>query len=471
MLHDADSTTALKVEAEFRELVAAPRVDGHAATDTGTRLPGRFNLFQRMMLRWRRLHPYNAVHALPLPGPLNAARLEAVASDVLARLGITRLVVDSSEHRFAYRGGRPHVLLEVLPATGNTRHALAAEMERQLNRPFALADGAPIRFFALECPDRREFWLGMAYDHFIAGGDSMTLVIADVARAYAHGVLPQAALDVYPPTYLRLIRKHPGAFLRSLACMPELVRDCKRAVRPRFHDADDAHNCFSMLNVDATDAGRLCALARQFGVTLHDLMVAVLLQALSAFAHGRHSEASRKNVGVASIVNLRQTFAGPATHTFGQFLASLRIVHPVPQGIGIAELARAVNAATCRIKRQRLHLRTLYALTAAAVAWRYMSDAQRQRFYTKHYPAWAGVSMLDVSRLWPADAGIELARYVRAVSTGPIMPAIVSITRSAQQLSIGVSYRRAAYDAAFPAAFEKALRDVVATGSVSGSQC
>ncbi len=35
---------------------------------------GRLNLFQAAMLRWRELHPYNAVHVAELPGPLDAAR-------------------------------------------------------------------------------------------------------------------------------------------------------------------------------------------------------------------------------------------------------------------------------------------------------------------------------------------------------------------------------------------------------------
>jgi len=32
-------------------------------------VPGRLNLFQRMMLRWRDMHPYNAVHVVLVPRP------------------------------------------------------------------------------------------------------------------------------------------------------------------------------------------------------------------------------------------------------------------------------------------------------------------------------------------------------------------------------------------------------------------
>ena len=36
------------------------------------RLAGRLNLFQRTMLDWRELHPYNAMHAAEISRPLEA---------------------------------------------------------------------------------------------------------------------------------------------------------------------------------------------------------------------------------------------------------------------------------------------------------------------------------------------------------------------------------------------------------------
>ena len=37
-----------------------------------------FNFFQRMMLRWRELHPYNPVHVVRVPVALDAERLRAL---------------------------------------------------------------------------------------------------------------------------------------------------------------------------------------------------------------------------------------------------------------------------------------------------------------------------------------------------------------------------------------------------------
>ena len=47
----------------YRAGLGAPRLDA-----------GRFNFFQRMMLRWRELHPYSPVHVLRVPVPLDDLR-------------------------------------------------------------------------------------------------------------------------------------------------------------------------------------------------------------------------------------------------------------------------------------------------------------------------------------------------------------------------------------------------------------
>ena len=48
---------------------------------SSVRADGRFNLFQRMMLRWRELHPYNPVHVVHVPQALDAGRLGACISE------------------------------------------------------------------------------------------------------------------------------------------------------------------------------------------------------------------------------------------------------------------------------------------------------------------------------------------------------------------------------------------------------
>ena len=65
---------------------------------------GRLNLFQRMMLRWRALHPYNPVHVVRVPAALDAERLRACIGRRLERAGLTGFEV-LGERRFRYAGG------------------------------------------------------------------------------------------------------------------------------------------------------------------------------------------------------------------------------------------------------------------------------------------------------------------------------------------------------------------------------
>ena len=153
---------------------------------------------------------------------------------------------------------------------------------------------------------------------------------------------------------------------------------------------------------------------------------------------------------MASIVNARDDFGADPRRTFGQFLASFRIAHPVPEGIGLRELVHDVHAETTRIKRHKLYLQTIVALGLSSLMWRFLSVPRRQRFFAKHYPAWGGVTALNVDALWAmsgADA-VQPPDYIRAVSTGPLCPLVLAVTTARDTLHIGVSFRTAAFSRA-----------------------
>jgi len=67
---------------------------------------GRLNLFQKMMLRWRSLHPYSAIHVLRLAVPLDEQALRSAIAAQLEGWGLTGLVLDAGQRCFEYRGGK-----------------------------------------------------------------------------------------------------------------------------------------------------------------------------------------------------------------------------------------------------------------------------------------------------------------------------------------------------------------------------
>jgi len=163
--------------------------------------PGRLNLFQRTMLRWRELHPYNAVHVVAIPAPLDARRLQDRIQHRLERSGLTGFVLDSKRGRLRHGGGRAVVDLKILEGRADPTDLLWREIEAQLNTPFATrGEFSPFRFFAVDAGD--SFRLGVVYDHFVGSGDSIALLLQGIALLYigtAMSDLPALAPRLVPP--------------------------------------------------------------------------------------------------------------------------------------------------------------------------------------------------------------------------------------------------------------------------------
>ncbi|MEP7181330.1 MAG: hypothetical protein ABI886_03990 [Betaproteobacteria bacterium] len=407
-------------------------------------MTGCLNLFQATMLQWRDLHPYNAAHAVLVAGALDATRLSAAIATHLEGAGLTGLEVDAARCRYRYRGGPATVALTVIPAVGDAGRAVAVEIERQLNAGFpATGRIDPFRFFAVTTA--ASFHLGVAYDHFVAGGDSIAVLLHDVAARYAGGAAAPAP-DVYPATYAQLFRRHAVALLRGLPQLPAIAASCRRSFRPRYADSDDGTNGFVHVRVEATAFAALRRVAEGWGVTTSDVLLALMHDALSPLAIGRRSERRRTLLGVAMIVNVRRDFQPDARAAFGQFLSSIRVAHAVPDGIGIEVLARDIHAETARSKRRKLYLQTLVGVAVGALAWRFLSPARRARFHAKNYPVWGGLTPIDADALWrTAGSTAPAPDYIRGVSTGPLTPIVVAATVAGGALSLGLTFRTTAF--------------------------
>ncbi|HTS20538.1 MAG TPA: hypothetical protein VMN79_01905 [Casimicrobiaceae bacterium] len=406
-------------------------------------LRGRLNLFQAMVLRWRELHPYVAVHMIGVPHPLEAARLKEAIGGRLEEAGLARIELDRLRRRFEFRPGPAAVELRVLSAGSDPHEAVRAEIERQLNGAFP-SEGTftPFRFFVVDRGPA--FDLGVAYDHFIAGGDSIAVLLERLFEAYAPGESKRAAPWAprrYPGTYRRLFLRDFGHSLRGLARLPAMAASCRRSARAPCHTDRPATEAFLCYGVPEREFSALLRTAKAWGVTVNDLVLAMLLLALASVVPRRDGD-RRNELGVASIVNLRREFESDAKETFGLFLASLRISHAVPSGVELRRLAGDVHAETERIKKEKLYLQTLLGLGWTAIAWRFLSPERRRRFLAKHYPIWAGVTSLNIDPLWTETALSRTAlEYVRAVPTGPLAPLAFAITTFRGRMQVGVSYR------------------------------
>jgi hypothetical protein len=407
---------------------------------------GKLNLFQAMMLRWRDLHPYVAVHMVGVAHALDAPRLKAHLEQRLEAAGLTGLSVDHRRKRFEFGGGPAAVELTILPGREDPVEVAREEIERQLNLPFP-HEGAftPFRFFAID--GQAAFQLGLAYDHFIAGGDSIVVLLKKLVAGYPPNPADPAAPwspRRYPRTYSRLFLHDLGYAVRGLRRLRSMGASCRRSCRAPCRTDLPATNAFLSLRVEPSELAVLLGTAKDWGVTFNDLCLAILLQALARVVP-RHPGTTRRNeLGVASIVNLRGGFESDPNDTFGQFLASLRVSHPVPPGVELRELATAVHGRTERIKREKLYLQTLLGLAWTGFAWRFLTPERRKRFFAKHYAIWAGMTSLNVDPLWRSGPGSAAPpEYTRAVPTGPLAPMVFAITTFRGAMHLGVSFRTA----------------------------
>jgi hypothetical protein len=425
-------------------------------------MKGRLNLFQTAMLRWRELHPYSAVHAIRIDQPFDAALLARVIDAHLEAKGLTGLELDAARGRFEYAGGKAGSKIAVHAGGDAPTEVLGREIERELNTPFA-RDGSlvPFRFFVVDAG--AHFHLALTYDHFIAAGDSVVVLLAGIHDGYwAKEPAPGDARPYqrYPATCLRLFRRHPGALLRGIQRVGELAASCRRSVRPRYPGGADLTNAFAQCRIEPADFSALIRTAKAWGVTVNDLLLALLLKALEPVVGERPATERRHELAVASIVNLRRDFGYEVGTTFGQFLSSFRVSHPMRPGTALGDLARDIHAETQRVKAEKLYLQNLLAIGSMGLFWRFLSVAQRKSFHAKNYPAWGAITMVNVDPLW-AEAGARPPPpvYLRAVSTGPLAPLILAVTTSAGVLQVGFSYRTTAFTPASIEAIAAAIVD------------
>ena len=424
-------------------------------------MQGRLNLFQRTMLRWRELHPYNSVHVVFLAGPLEPLRLQVAIDRALAAAGLTGYELDARQRRFTFDaadgGAEWRAELLILPATVGAVAATDAEIERQLNAPFVRTGRmTPFRFFAID--DNPGFRLGLTYDHFVAGGDSIVVLLRAIADEYRGGNDPRqmgdsgqarSPLHRYPRTYTRLLSRHARAAVYGMLHLPRMARSLRRSVRPRYADSSDSRNAFTHFSVPPEQFAQIMRSAKAWGVTVNDMWLALLLHALAPLLPGDRHAARRRHLAVASIINIREDLEAEAQTTFGQFLSSFRVAHLVPDGISLRELALDIHAETARVKRDRLYLQTLLALGIVGMVWGFLSRERQERFHAKSYAILAGLTMLNVTALWPgADTQAPPLQYLRGVSTGPLAPLVLAITTVGNSLIAGVSYRPTAFDRA-----------------------
>ncbi len=408
-------------------------------------MQGRLNIFQRTMLEWNDLHPYSAVHVVGVPAPFDRGRLSSVIETLFEASGLTGLVVDRNRGRYHYRGGACHYDVREVPCGAEPGDVLEREIETELNMPFPASDPlVPIRFFAAVGSGR--FHLGLVYNHFVAGADSIVHLLKALTEAYMRGdvTAPAQQLNCYPGTYCAYMNARLHTVWDCLVTLPSFVRTLKQSYRPIYRDFTDQRNGLCLFTLSQPAAVKLHGAARALAVTVNDVLLAALLKAVSPLASGRF-DARRKSISVAAIANIRKDFAITPEETFGLFLGFMRVTHAVPTGAGMETIALDVNRQTAEIKRKRLYLRAPLELAFGRFIMKRFTPERQRRFHAKFHPLWGGLTNVNLDTLWDGFQCEMPIGYIRAVSTGPVCPAVFSVTTVGSAMNGSVSYRKSAF--------------------------
>ena len=369
--------------------------------------PGRLTALQSLMREWSTLAPYNFIHAMRLPAPLEIERWQNAVAAAQPALGLVPAAIPIEQ-----------------PATDIETH-----FEAELHRPFASPDG-PLRFFVLEATGGH--WFGIVLDHWVADDFSCRMLLQRIYSAYHAD--PAGAES---PNLERTPRR-PNGLWRGWRSFHRQVVMMRRACRTTLRDPMDFNvRTFHI----ALPAGTLAAsqkLAREYGVTLHDLFLAATAR---AFGAARSWESGRRDaVAIVSAMDIRRFESGPARNDFGLKLSHYIVAEQRPDEVSLPELSKRIAAQTRRMKADPATDMYGPALLLCRLS---RSARAKATLFARGAPLVAGLSNVNLAGSWIEQS--EIAEYRRIGPTGPIVPMVLMITTLRGRIFFDVTFRTAAF--------------------------
>lgn len=399
---------------------------------------GELNEFQKTLLQWTELQPYNAVHIVEIGQTLTPERVSVGIIRVLDSCHLSQVKLDLRRGVYTYHDGPPHVPLRVLENPSGP--IFDEEIAWQLNEPFPYQSSfTPFRFFLCTGPTSTR--LGVAYFHVVADAESVTRLLLEITRQVladfpadvrTEGLLPAHSSKVYSGS----IFSTPWKFIRAV----KKIRGLRQSFRPPLCKTTDFHNEYVSYALGREQTTLVLNKAHSWGVTVNDLCLAATLLADSAITQDRF-HGKRPQLSVGCIVNLRRDVKESRRRDFGLFLGFFTVTHLVPPNISFQQLAREIHAQTQTAKDRKLYLAAPFELRTSRFIFGRMPIEKKRNFYRKSYPVWGGITNMRVDELCQASGVEGILGYHRGVSTGPALPYAVGITGACGQLIFGVSFR------------------------------
>jgi hypothetical protein len=425
--------------------------------------------FQILMCRWSKLHAYNAGQVVRVSGAPDRGRWKRAAEAVIGELGLGKPHFTNGDKAVQFTP-MSEVPIEQEGAGGRD---LETFFNEELNRSFAPGD-MPLRLCILPAgpvEGEETHYLATVYDHWIADSRAMRELMHRIFERYQSPEtgthLPPLTLEA--PPFMALFGKHAGP-LAQLTTIVESLKNIwrhRRGFRLGLADPLDFASRFMYRELPEGLIDRLHRFAKSRGASVNDLFIAVTAQATGAFtAASRLGKVkkplhfARRQVGVGTIVDIRDAASQPLDRVFNLYLSSYAVMLDNPEQRGAEELMREIAAETSQIKKTYAAVRRYWAL-AMAQFWYDQYDSTRFRATLLHKwaPLVAGISNVNMTGSWADSkagqipAPVEGARgprvvdYLRISPAGPLIPLVFTLTTIRGQMSLCVTYRTTSFRA------------------------
>jgi len=402
------------------------------------------NGFQKMMLEWDRIHPYNAVHAIALAGRSDVLALRGAVQRACAALGVGELAVDRNHRTYRYRSVED-IQIRQVPGGRSSEQTLHTIICEEMNKAFPTQPHFPLRWIVFDDAENDAHFLVLGYHHIAADANSIQALLTLVLQQY---------LDLPPSedSGLQTSVSNHGDLLHRGSRLGDYVRSLTHAVQQTFrlrhahrmHEGSGGRSETSFLVRSLPDGtlDRLRDACRAEGAGLNDVFLAVLASALALLTPVRRTHRHRRKIALATVLSNRQLVKEDLSDSFGVYLSEAAVLIDGPDS-GVRETLAQIVPQTRRLK-------TL--LGAPELSWRFwfvkyiwpaLQIPHQVASYRKVFPLCAGVSTVSVAEARSDEAMRLVRRYVRACPPGPAMPILLSPTACAGRLELGLVFRRA----------------------------
>jgi hypothetical protein len=386
--------------------------------------PLRLTAFQSLLREWSALAPYNFIHAMRLSAPADIDRWQNAVAAAMQELAIL-----------------PATTAIEQPATDLETHLIA-----ELHRPFS-SIAAPLRFFVI-AGKTGGHWFGVVLDHWVADDFSCRTLLRRIYSIYYanHGDACSSRLEwtsALSPRRRRWSEWH--SFFKQTMML-------RRARRTPMRDPMDFNVGTFRTALPEGSLEATKKLAKEHGVTLHDLFLAATAQAFGAaprWETGRRRDA----VAIASAMDARRFQSDANRSGFGVLLGQYIVIERRPHEVSLSELSKRIAAQTRRMKA--VPGTDLFAPTLSC--WRLSrSPRAKATFFLRGAPLVAGLSNVNLTGSWIEQSG--LMEYRRIGPAGPLVPMVLMITTLGGRIFIDVTFRRTAFT---PVETERLIEDII----------